>query len=67
MENKKGICEWLKVPLSMTRAGEDIRDVIFDEMTSTVRLIFKGGGEKLVNVWGDSGIAMISDICKALQ
>lgn len=66
VENKKNICDWLKIPLSMTRAGSDVKEVVFDEMTATVRLIFVGGHEKVVNVWGDSGIAMIMDICKAL-
>ncbi len=67
MENKAHICQWLRTPLGLTRAGEAVRDVIYDEMTSTVKIVFDGGGEKLVNVFGDSGIAMISDICRALM
>lgn len=67
MENKKEICQWLRTPIGMTRAGEDVENIVFDEMTKRVEITFKGGYKKSVNVFGDSGIAMITDICKALM
>ena len=67
MEKKKEICEWLEIPISMTRAGEDVRDIIYDEMTQTADIVFVGGHRKTVNLFGDSGIAIIADICRALQ
>lgn len=67
MEKKKEICEWLKIPISMTRAGEDVRDIIYDEMTQTADIVFVGGYRKTVNLFADSGIAIIADICRALQ
>lgn len=67
MEKKKEICEWLKIPISMTRAGENVRDIIYDEMTQTADIVFVGGRRKTVNLFGDSGIAIIADICRALQ
>ena len=67
MENKAEICQWIRTPISMTRAGEGIKDIVYNEMTKHVEIIFEGGYKKLVNVFGDSGIAMISDICRALM
>ena len=68
-ENKSEITTALTTTLKLTRAGYDIDhinyavDPIGDEYCY---IIFTNGGSRKVNVTADSGIALISDVVRAL-
>ncbi len=66
MENKEEIVLRLKLLLMATRAGSAIEDLILSKDQKTVTVRFRNGGEKQVNVECDSGIALASDVIKAL-
>lgn len=66
-ENKADIVMRLKVLLKATRAGSDIADLILSESQDSITILFRPGGTRKVNISGDSGIAIITDVIKALQ
>lgn len=70
-ENKQAILDTLVMALWRTRAGRDIVDLQLtpDERTVVITYHTKGirTETQLVNVDGDSGVAMIIDICKAIS
>ena len=72
MENKKDILESLFETLTRTRKWSDeIAEMLYHKDKNgneevTVRL-YEGNQEMIVNVTGDSGIAMIKDVINALE
>ena len=66
MEDKQVICDMLLETLRRTRNFSDLIELAYDGEAEIVRAIFASGGEKIVNVAMDSGVAMIKDIMRAL-
>jgi hypothetical protein len=70
-ENKQGILDALLFALWKTRAGRDVVDLQLTADQRTVVITYHTNGVRtetqLVNVEGDSGVAMIADICKAIS
>lgn len=66
MEDKQDIVRRLKILLVATRAGSDISDLILNDNQDQVAIKFKNGGVRLVDIAGDSGIAIIKDVVKRL-
>lgn len=71
-EDKYEIVKKLLPAIQLTRNGHDVINMEycgkdFEGHTEAVRIRFKDGSYFFVNVHMDSGTAMISDICKALQ
>ena len=58
--------ELLKV-VQMTRAGEDIQSLDLDNKECFVSIQYKNGGKKNVCIEGDSGIAMVRDVCSVIN
>lgn len=67
VENKTRIAEELASLLQGTRAGENVGKIEVSEDQTTAHIHFRFGSLKDVNIEGDSGIAMIVDICRALM
>ena len=65
-ENKELIVTWPCMLLKHTRAGDDIKDLVYDEEHETVEIIGYGY-RKLVNVACDSGIALIKDVLRVIE
>ena len=61
-EDKQKILEVLTELLMYTRALCDVQELKYDEDKETVTAVFESGGKKVVNVSGDSGVAMIRDV-----
>ena len=70
-ENKQGILDALLFALWKTRAGRDVVDLQLTADQRTVVITYHTEGVRtetqLVNVEGDSGVAMITDICRAIS
>ena len=70
-ENKQAILDAFLFALWKTRAGYDIVDLQLTADQRTVVITYHTKGVKtethLVNVDGDSGTAMIADICRAIS
>ena len=66
MENKKEIVKALKEVLVLTRAGENILDLVLSKKQDMVTVFYKDGHFKRVNVEADSGIAIIQDVARSL-
>lgn len=66
MENKQNIVTRLKLLLNLTRAGEDIKDLVLSDTQETVTIRFNNGCCRVVNIAGDSGIAIIRDVISKL-
>ena len=72
MENKKDILESLFEALTRTRKWRDeIAEMLYHKDKNgneevTVRL-YEGNAEMLIDVTGDSGIALIKDVINALE
>lgn len=64
MENKEEIVARLKLLLMATRAGSNIQDLKLNEAKNKVTIVFKTGGERVVDIIGDSGYAIIIDVMK---
>ena len=69
-ENKDLIVELLRKVLVETQAGADIKDISYERTESgleevTVRRM--NGREHVINVTGDSGLALIHDVTGALM
>lgn len=64
MENKEEIVDRLKLLLMATRAGSNIQDLKLNEAKNKVTIVFKAGGERVVDIIGDSGYAIILDVMK---
>ena len=65
-ENKQDILNYLKATLQLTRCGQDIADLIYNDEKETVMVMFKTGAFKVINVACDSGSAMILDVVKGI-
>ena len=65
-ENKKLIVMELRALLKHTRAGEDIKDLVYDGEHETVEII-GDSYRTLVNVACDSGIALIKDVLRKIE
>ena len=65
-EDKQLICDRLLEVLKITRGLDDLIYLKYLPDTETVNAHFLHGSVKTVNVWGDSGTAMIRDIIKAI-
>lgn len=65
-ENKKDIVKRLSILLKITRAGEDIDRLKLTDDESEVKILFRSGYEKTVNVECDSGAALIQDVIQKL-
>lgn len=65
-ENKESIVARLKLLLTATRAGEDIKDLILNERQDKITILFETGSTKEVNIVADSGIAIIQDVVMEL-
>ena len=70
-ENKQAILDTLVMTLWRTRAGRDIVDLQLTADKRTMVITYHTEGVRtetqLVNVDGDSGCAMIADICMAIS
>lgn len=70
-ENKQAILDALLFAIWKTRAGRDIVDLQLTADQRTVVITYHTEGVRtetqLVNVDGDSGTAMIADICRAIS
>lgn len=66
MENKEDIVKRLKLLLIVTRAGSNIADLILNDNQDQVAIKFKNGGVRIVDIAGDSGIAIIKDVVNRL-
>lgn len=70
-ENKQAILDAFLFALWKTRAGYDIVDLQLTADQQTVVITYHTEGVRtetqLVNVDGDSGVAMIADICRAIS
>ncbi|MCI9080599.1 MAG: hypothetical protein HFH68_17115 [Lachnospiraceae bacterium] len=66
MENKKEIVKRLKELLVVTRAGEDILDLVLDKKQENVTIVYKNGHFKKVNIEAGPGVAIIKDITSRL-
>lgn len=67
MENKEEIVMRLKLLLAATRAGEDIDKMELTEDQNFVVIQWKNGCTQRVNITADSGVAIISDVIKAIS
>lgn len=67
MENKEDIVKRLKILLNATRAGEDIKKMELTEDGDFVVLQGENGCTQKVNIAADSGVAIISDVLKAIS
>ena len=65
-ENKQEICDSLCVTLQKTRDQRDLLSLTFDEALEIVIAEYTDGDKKEINVWGDSGVALIKDIIEQL-
>lgn len=65
-EDKQLICDRLLEVLKITRGLDDLIYLKYLPDTETVNAHFLHGSVKTVNVWGDSGTAMIKDIIKGI-
>lgn len=62
-EDKQLICDLLASALQQTRNQWDLLALQYDDATETVTARYiNGGGQRVINVALDSGIAMIRDI-----
>ncbi len=69
-ENKELICKELAKVVRLTRAGADIANIVYKRYTDCEEeaiIYYTNDYIKKVNVSMDSGIAMIRDICKAIN
>ncbi len=66
MEDKREILVHLKWLLKVTRAGSDVDSLLLSSDEKTVSIVFNSGYSKDVNIEGDSGIAIMQDVAKAL-
>lgn len=67
MENKEEIVVRLKLLLAATRAGEDIDKMELTEDQNFVVIQWEDGCTQRVNIAADSGVAIISDVIKAIS
>lgn len=69
VEDKQSICNFLRMALRQTRAGEDVTAIKYDSVTETVYVYFNDEAQpsRRINVACDSGIAMIRDIMKHID
>lgn len=68
-EDKKGLCEILCYALQGTYAGDVLSGMEYvkdDNGLEIVSVRYHGGGEKKINVTGDSGATMLKDILVGL-
>ena len=66
MEDKQVILDLLCRTLQATRDQHDLKALIYDEDSEEVMICWEGGNG-VVNVALDSGIAMISDVLRAIR
>ena len=65
-ENKQEICDSLCATLQKTRDQRDLLSLTFDEALEIVIAEYTDGDKKEINVWGDSGVALIKDVIEQL-
>lgn len=65
-ENKQEICNSLCATLQKTRDQRDLLSLTFDEALEIVIAEYTDGDKKEINVWGDSGVALIKDVIEQL-
>lgn len=65
-ENKQEICNSLCATLRKTRDQKNLESLTFDEALEIVIAEYTDGDKKEINVWGDSGVALIKDIIEEL-
>ncbi len=66
-ENKEEIVMRLKLLLTATRAGEDIDKMYLTVDEHFVVIQWRNGCTQRVNIEADSGIAIISDVLRAIS
>ena len=67
VEDKQDICDALLETLKLTRAGQDIVNLIYAQVTpheENVMVLYANGTHQNINVSLDSGIGMMRDIMK---
>ena len=67
MENKKEIIRRLKEVLIITKAGENILDLVLSKNQDKVTVFYKNGHFKIVNIEADSGVTIIQDVISSLK
>ncbi|MCM1316391.1 MAG: hypothetical protein NC244_13590 [Alistipes senegalensis] len=68
MENKKKFIEGLGTILMMySRENVEKLEYIKKDSEELVCITYNNGYKKYVNIWGDSCIAIISDVYKAMR
>lgn len=69
-EDKELILTWLLQTLRNTVAGINLVNIAYKQLEDgdeQAILVYENGYRKTVNITADSGIAMISDIVKAMK
>lgn len=69
-EDKELILTWLLQTLRNTVAGINLVNIAYkqlDDGDEHAILVYENGYRKTVNITADSGVAMISDIIKAMK
>ena len=67
MEDKKEIIRRLKEVLIITKAGENILDLVLSKNQDKVTVFYKNGHFKIVNIEADSGVTIIQDVISSLK
>ena len=67
-EDMQAICDLLLKTLQATRGGARLVNLIYavEPKKETVTAVFQSGGTRRVVVTGDSGVAMISEVIRAI-
>lgn len=66
-EDKRMICNHLCEALKLTRHCDGLEHLNYFEDSGEVIAIWDSGRRSIINVKGDSGIAMIRDVIRALS
>ena len=67
MDKKQSALNALVYALRCTGAGDGVIEISLSPDERTATITFVGGARKFVNVDGDSAIAAIVDVCRALM
>lgn len=65
--SKKTLVQRLLLAVNITRAGENIQNMLLNDDEETVTILYKGGGSRTVSVACDSGIALLRDVLNVIN
>lgn len=64
---KKILVKRLLLAVNITRAGENIQNMLLSDDEETVTIFYKSGGTRTVSVACDSGIALMRDVLQVIN